>query len=206
MRQSNRLSLDEIDIRLIKELQTDSRQSMRSLSSKVGASTPTVASKIQRLLQNGAIKAFTVSLDSASFGLKDYVAEIRCQPRHQRSILHSMSELRHALLTQDSRVIGIFSGNDKDAALLYNKMCNVAGATSVSLTPVITYEFNHGKPDIESGAKLSSTCYYCRGDIGVSPVVEKIGGKNRYFCCTSCSKLYRERFISLQRDARTQAE
>ncbi len=201
MRRSDRLILDEIDIKLIKELQADSRQSLRALSVKVGSSTPTVASKVQRLIDSGAIRSFTVNIDSAAFGLKDYVAEIRFQPRYQKEVLRAMVELNHALLTQDSRLIGIFSGTEKDAVLLYNKMCGTRGVNNVALTPTVAYDINPSRPSIETGSRLSSSCYYCRGDIGVAPVVEKIGGKLRYFCCTSCSTLYKQRYDSLKRKA-----
>ena len=201
MKQAVKLLLDEADVRLIKELQADSRQSMRSLSGKLGISTPTVASKVQRLIDGGAIKSFSVILDSAAFGLKDYVAEVRFQPRYQKEILRSMVEMHHALLTQDSRLIGLFSGTEKEAAVLYNRMCQVKGVTSVSLTPTVAYDVNSSRPSIESGARLSSACYYCRGDIGVSPVVENIGGKQRYFCCTSCSALYLQKYRELKNRA-----
>ncbi len=203
MKKGGKLSLDENDIMLIKELQYDSRQSMRSLSSKLGISTPTVASKVQRLVDGGAIKAFTVNLDSAAFGLKDYVAEIRCQPSQQKEILRSVVELHHALLTQDSRLIGIFSGTEKDAVILYNKLCQIRGVTSVALTPTVAYDINTTRPSIERGARISSTCYYCRGEISNAPVVEKIAGKQRYFCCTSCSTLYMQRFRALKEKAKT---
>lgn len=198
MKRKAQLTLDEADISLIKELQSDSRKSMRFLAGRTGLSTPTVASKVQRLIDSGAIRSFTLNLDSGVLGLKDYFVEIKCTPRYQKAVLHSLAELRHSVLTQDSRVIGIFSGTEKDAALLYDKMCNLKGAASVTLTPVLSYEFSPGNPAIESGARLSSSCYYCRGDIGSSPVVEKIGGKARYFCCTSCSALYKQRYNDLR--------
>lgn len=198
MTKSAALTLDETDIALIKELQSDSRKSMRSLANKTGLSTPTVASKVQRLVDSGAIKSFTINLDSAALGLKDYIVEIRCVPKLQKAVLKSLPELRHSILTQDSRVIGVFSGIEKDAAMLYDKMCDIKGATAVALTPAVSYEFTPSNPVIESGVRLSSSCYYCRGDIGVSPVVEKIGGKSRYFCCTSCSTLYKKRYNELK--------
>lgn len=198
MRKTAQLTLDEADILLIKELQSDARKSMRRLAGKTGLSTPTVASKVQRLIDSGAIKSFTLNLDSAVLGLKDYFVEIRCAPRYQKAILRSLTELRHSVLTQDSRVVGIFSGTEKDAAILYDKMCNLKGAASVTLTPAVSYEFTAGNPIIESGARLTSSCYYCRGEIGPTPVVEKIGGKARYFCCTSCSALYRKRYNDLK--------
>lgn len=198
MKRTAQLTLDEADISLIKELQSDSRKSMRSLAGKTGLSTPTVASKVQRLIDSGAIKSFTLNLDSAVLGLKDYFVEIRCTPKYQKAILRSLTELRHSVLTQDSRVIGIFSGTEKDASILYDKMCNLKGSTSVALTSAVSYEFTGGNPVIETGARLSSSCYYCRGEIASSPVVEKIGGKARYFCCTSCSTLYRKRYNDLR--------
>ncbi len=195
----HKVVLEEADISIIKELQIDSRQSLRSLAGKVGLSTPTVASRVQLLIDSGAIRSFTVNIDSSAFGLRDFVVEIVVQPKFQRGIIGAVPELQHALLTQDSRLVGIYSGSDRDAAILYEKMCGLKGAVSVSLTPAVEYRVNQSSPVIESGIKLSSGCYYCRGELGSSPVVEKIGGRRRFFCCTSCSTLYRQRYAELEK-------
>lgn len=38
------------------------------------------------------------------------------------------------------------------------------------------------------------TCDYCEGPVASSPSVLKFGNFERFFCCTSCRSLYREKY------------
>jgi hypothetical protein len=37
---------------------------------------------------------------------------------------------------------------------------------------------------------LKIKCYYCKGDIKGEPVIAKVGGENKYFCCNVCKSEY----------------
>jgi len=49
-------SLDQFDIQLMGELESDTRQTYKSLASKLGVSRPTVTNKVQRLQDSGVIR------------------------------------------------------------------------------------------------------------------------------------------------------
>jgi Lrp/AsnC family leucine-responsive transcriptional regulator len=49
------------------------------------------------------------------------------------------------------------------------------------------------KSTIKSGLKVDVTCAYCEGDIHGSPKVLRFGEYERFFCCTSCKTLYKEK-------------
>lgn len=55
-RQTKLLVLDEIDIGIIKELQTDARQSYLSLGKKIGASEGTIRNRVKSQLKNEIMK------------------------------------------------------------------------------------------------------------------------------------------------------
>src|SRR5687768_8511869 len=60
--------MDEVNRRLLGELQGDSRMTMAELARRVGMSSPAVAERVQRLEQSGVIAGYRVELDPAALG------------------------------------------------------------------------------------------------------------------------------------------
>lgn len=60
--------LDEKDGTILKELQNDSRQSIATLSSKIGMKRTTVLDRIKKMKKSGVIKKFTVIPDYNKMG------------------------------------------------------------------------------------------------------------------------------------------
>src|SRR5262245_48604766 len=67
-RKSKRIRLDEVDIKLLKEVVRDSRVSQRALARAIGMSAPAVADRIARLENAGVIKGYRAELDLAALG------------------------------------------------------------------------------------------------------------------------------------------
>jgi DNA-binding Lrp family transcriptional regulator len=62
------MSIDEIDLKILKNLLVDARQSARKLSLKLGLSTVTVLSRIKKLEKLKIIKGYTAILDDEKLG------------------------------------------------------------------------------------------------------------------------------------------
>jgi Lrp/AsnC family leucine-responsive transcriptional regulator len=60
--------LDDVNIRLLAELQADPRITMSALARRVGMSAPAVTERVQRLEQAGVITGYTVQVDPAALG------------------------------------------------------------------------------------------------------------------------------------------
>ncbi len=72
-----RLSVDEIDRKILNELLRDSRRSYRSIARRAGISVGTVLSRIRRLEKIGVIKGYSAILDHEKLGYQlTVVAEI----------------------------------------------------------------------------------------------------------------------------------
>lgn len=41
---------------------------------------------------------------------------------------------------------------------------------------------------------VKMTCDYCNGPVAAKPTVLKFGNYERFFCCTSCRSLYKEKY------------
>lgn len=60
---------DEVNLRLLTELQANPRLSMAELARRVGMSAPAVTERVQRLERTGVIKGYRMEVDPAALGL-----------------------------------------------------------------------------------------------------------------------------------------
>jgi Lrp/AsnC family leucine-responsive transcriptional regulator len=65
---TERIRLDEVDLKVLKELVRDPRVSQRALARAIGMSAPAVADRIARLEAAGVIKGYRAELDWAALG------------------------------------------------------------------------------------------------------------------------------------------
>lgn len=72
-------ALDEINIRLLEELDQDPRVSMAALGRRIGMSSPAVAERIRRMEETGVIRGYAITINPAALGLP-IGAYIRIRP------------------------------------------------------------------------------------------------------------------------------
>jgi Lrp/AsnC family transcriptional regulator, leucine-responsive regulatory protein len=79
--------LDGTNLRLLKELQADARVSNAELGRRVGLSAPSVAERIARLEEAGAILSYRAELDPRALGYTlSVVLRIRPAPRELKKV------------------------------------------------------------------------------------------------------------------------
>lgn len=71
--------LDDVNRRLLTELQSDPRLSMAELARRVGMSAPSVTERVQRLERHGVIIGFRMDVDPAALGMP-VTALVRIRP------------------------------------------------------------------------------------------------------------------------------
>jgi Lrp/AsnC family transcriptional regulator, leucine-responsive regulatory protein len=76
---SNRNQIDDINRRLLEELQQDARLSLAELGRRVGLSPPAVAERVERLEGDGAIRGYRAEIDPRAVGYS-LTAVIRIRP------------------------------------------------------------------------------------------------------------------------------
>jgi Lrp/AsnC family transcriptional regulator, leucine-responsive regulatory protein len=82
--------LDETDLSLLGELQSDARLSLAELGRRVGLSSPAVAERLQRLERDGVIRGYRAELDPAALGY-GLSAVIRVRPAPRQ--LHKVADV-----------------------------------------------------------------------------------------------------------------
>jgi Lrp/AsnC family leucine-responsive transcriptional regulator len=89
-RHADDVLLDEIDLRLLAELQVDARLSLAELGRRVGLSSPAVAERVARLEREGVILGYHAQLDPRALGYA-LSAVIRAKPAPRQ--LHLVGEV-----------------------------------------------------------------------------------------------------------------
>ena len=70
---------DDLNLRILKELQREPRLSMTELGRRVGLSSPAVTERVRRLEESGVIQGYRIDIDPAALGLP-ISAYIRVRP------------------------------------------------------------------------------------------------------------------------------
>lgn len=71
------MKIDEIDVRILRELQADSRISIRELSKRVNLSPPSVTERVKRLEEHRIIEGYTIRLNKKELGFAiDCIIEV----------------------------------------------------------------------------------------------------------------------------------
>ena len=79
------MKLDEIDKKLLEELQKDCKQHVNDLAKKVGIGKSAVHRRIKILEKDGVIKQYAAILDPSKVG-KSYSAFFLCKPAHGKNL------------------------------------------------------------------------------------------------------------------------
>lgn len=78
------MNLDPLDERIIWILSRDGRRSYASIGDEVGLSAPAVKRRVDRMLESGAIKGFTLVVDDAALGWRtEAYVELYCTGQPQ---------------------------------------------------------------------------------------------------------------------------
>ncbi|MDQ3097002.1 MAG: Lrp/AsnC family transcriptional regulator [Chloroflexota bacterium] len=128
---------DEIDRQLIRELQSDARQSNVALAQKVGLTEGAVRRRIDNLLKTGEFRIVAIG-DPELLGLRTHaVIGIRADMNRLEDLsaeLTAMRELSYVYETTgqyDIMIVGFFASNEQLREFLTRKLAKVEGVISM---------------------------------------------------------------------------
>ncbi len=94
----NSNSLDDVNLRILRELIDDPRVSMSALGRRIGMSAPAVTERVQKLEATGVITGYRVEVDPAALGLPvTAIVRIRPGPGQLPKIARTAQETPHVV-------------------------------------------------------------------------------------------------------------
>jgi DNA-binding Lrp family transcriptional regulator len=199
------LNLDDVDRKILRELQQDGRASFRDISTRISVSTPTVSSRVQAMLDVGLIKGYSTMLDADILGQISVALILESKPSDLDKVVARITEdeiVRQIYVLSDSRILCILS--------FYNQIKYQRFLESLALVPEIVKMDNSmvmrvpkesPRAALTDEAGLLIRCYYCGHMMKDEGVKIKLDGKYHYLCCSVCEKLYREKYEKLKKSA-----
>ncbi len=196
------MDLDRTDVAILRALQEDARRSFRELARRVGVSVPTISARVANLEALGVLRGYHAVIDPERLRQVLAVLTVRCRPRRADSVgagLAAVPEVRWTLRTEDSRVYA-------EAALPDRAAVRGLVARVRALDGVVACEAHVGtgglkdapRAMVPDGVSAVVACFECGDPIEGTPVRVRLGGRTHYVCCTSCERLYRERYARIQ--------
>ena len=199
------MGLDEVDRKILKELQTDGRASFRELSSRIKVSTPTVSSRVQTMTDNGLIKGYSVLLDADMLGQISVATLLEAKPSDIDRVVERIKDeeiVRQVHILSDSRILCILSFYDqKRYQSFVQSLSNIAEIHRIDNSMILRTTKELPRASLTDETGLMIKCYYCGHMIKDEGVKIKLDGKTHYLCCGVCAKLYKEKYEKMKRAA-----
>ncbi len=198
-------NLDDVDRKILRELQTDGRASFRDISSRIGVSTPTVSARVQAMTDMGLIKGYTITLDADMLGQVSVVITIEVRPSDVEKVYSQLVDddmVRQLFVLSDSSLLLVVSYyNQIKYKMFLEQLSQIPEITGVRTSMVMRAPKESSRAALTDEAGLLIRCYYCGHLIHDEGVKLKIDGKYHYLCCNVCAKLYKEKYEKLKKSA-----
>lgn len=136
---TNEVTIDELDMKIIKILQSNARTSFREIARSLGTSPQTISNRVERLRKKGIIMGFTMLTDPSKLG-KGLLAffEVNVKPGHIEAVARAVSELREIVLVyetigpHDLILYGIFGDHTKLAMFIDEKLGKIENVEKIT--------------------------------------------------------------------------
>jgi len=199
------LNLDEVDRKILRELQRDGRASFRDISSRIGVSTPTVSSRVQAMVDVGLIKGYSTMLDADVLGQVSVALILESKPADLDKVVGRIKDeeiVRQIYVLSDSRILCVLSFyNQSKYQKFLESLSQVPEILRMDNSMVLKVPKESPRAALTDEAGLMIRCYYCGHMMTDEGVKIKLDGKYHYLCCSVCEKLYKEKYEKLKKSA-----
>lgn len=199
---SSDVQLDSVDVAILRALQADSRSSYRDIAKKVGVSVPTVSARVQRLEEIGVVRGYHANISVDKLGESTIIAIVKSAPLAVDTVAKSLSDMdnvRRLFVLRGSKLMveAVVNGSGSVDKFL-DSMSKIPGV--LEYEQYITTDRIKDEPSavIEDSMSATLHCFECHRHMDGEPIRKKLDGKDHYFCCRSCEKLYLEKYRKIK--------
>ena len=190
------VELDNLDVKILTHLQDNSRKSFQEIAKQCLTSVPTVKSRVDRLLELGVIRKFTIDIDSSKLGIHEAIIVINAKPHAVGRIteeLRGLDEVKELYVTSDSdaAIVSRISG-DMARLLTVQDRIDLTDVNNVRVIPVKS-AFKNANLSLASSS-ITITCAYCDKKVTEGAVRKKLDDRDYFFCCNTCLGAFEEKY------------
>jgi DNA-binding Lrp family transcriptional regulator len=193
--------IDDTDYHILTALTEDGRRSLRDIARTAGVSTPTVESRLRKMLDMGLIKKIAPIIDASKITSGLFaVATARVEPGKVDEVLNALAKVQeirnvYGMTGEHNILFTVFTASlDELQTLLASTISAIPNVSSLTYNVVARVVKDEPNVAIRPGQFIKLTCDTCGQQIHGDPVTFMIGDRNRYFCCKPCLTEYKERY------------
>ncbi len=183
----------------MRALQKDSRRSLKDLADLADISVPTARVRLDRLVNSGVIRQFTVALDPQKLvgGMTAFI--------HMKARLSDVEAVKVALSEMDEVMALYLTTGECDLVVrvclsdtraledfILKKLSKFPGIESARSSVVVETTKEEYGAYIRPGFGIRIFCATCRREIQDRPVKRLLQNTEYYFCCETCLSTYEE--------------
>ncbi len=194
------VELDNLDIKILTHLHNDSRKSFQEIAKNCLTSVPTVKSRVDRLIELGVIRKFTLDIDNSKLGVSEAILIVNAKPLAVNRIaqeLLGLEEVKELYVTSDSdaAIVSRIAG-DLQHILSIQDRINLTDINNIRVISVKNLFRKDSTIPIAS-SNITLTCAYCDKKVTGNAVRKKFDEKDYFFCCNTCQGEFEKKYEKL---------
>lgn len=194
------IQLDNLDVKILTHLQSNSRESFQEIAKRCLTSLPTVKSRVDRMLELGVISKFTIDIDNSKLGITEAILLVNAKPGAVSRItdeLQALEEVKELYLTSDSdtAIVSRVAG-DMQRILAIQERINLEDINNIRII-LVKNAFRKDSTIPLASTGITLTCAYCDRKVAGEAVRKKIDERDYFFCCTTCQGEFEKKYNKL---------
>lgn len=197
------LKLDSVNVAILKALSINGRRSYRQLAKIVKVSTPTVQTRIERMIQTGLISRiapiYNVDKLDKGFGALLWLKVKASKVVDVASEVSKLDEVKSVFITtgESNLLLKIWGESYDNIQHIMSEKIDILEDIQITSTQMITKTLKDEQGIvIEPDGGILVKCDYCKGMIQGDPFTLKVLKGERFFCCNTCLTSYKEKYKS----------
>ncbi|MDA4137303.1 MAG: winged helix-turn-helix transcriptional regulator [Thaumarchaeota archaeon] len=194
------MKADNTDSKILAVLMEDGRASFREIARRTSLTTPTVSSRVARMIKAGLIQKFVpvFAPDSLQRGVVALVVlKVESDPEGVAERLAALSEVEGVYLTTGENEITVKVAIETVQSLhsfLRENAKQSDGLSLVSSQIVTRVVKDSPASPLPGPLNMDLRCDYCQGEVTSTRPYNLAAGSSRYyFCCKTCRAAYLEK-------------
>ncbi|WP_135302668.1 winged helix-turn-helix transcriptional regulator [Haloarcula amylovorans] len=193
--------LDDTDREILRLLLADARRPFSDIAEQVNLSAPAVSDRVDRLMEMGVIRGFTVDVDRSLLrsGVPVLV-EIDAKPGRAAAIRDALADaeaVEHVFRTADSRVTLTATVPQSAVSSFLDSHLDFEDVQQYDVRLVADTEWTPGL----GTADFAPDCAECGNTVDEEGVRTTLDDDRYYFCCGSCEARFVEQYETLKEEA-----
>ena len=199
------IELDNLDVKILAHLQSNSKESFQEIAKCYLTSVPTVKSRVDRMLELGVISKFTIDIDNSKLGITEAILLVNAKPGAVNRIteeLRGLEEVKELYVTSDSdtAIVSRVAG-DMRRILAIQERINLTDVNNIRILSVKN-AFTKDSTIPLASSSITLTCSYCDKKVAGDAIKKKFDDKDYFFCCTTCQGEFEKKYTKFSANAK----